>query len=176
AEAHGLGAAFVTKRAADGTALSSASAPGVVAMMLDQLDVRSGHRVLEIGAGTGYNAALLAHLAGPDGRVVTVDVDPECSARARAALDAQGLGRVMVLTGDGTDGAAGRGAFDRVVITAGAWDVPPAWTEQLAAGGRLVVPLRLRGQSRSVAFTHDPTGRFLRSDSIGLWVHPADRS
>lgn len=78
--------AFVTKRSPDGESLSSASAPTVVALMLDQLDVHPGQRVLEIGSGTGYNAALLAELTGPTGEVATLDIDPDIVARAQTAL------------------------------------------------------------------------------------------
>lgn len=74
--------AVVTHRDADGVAVSSSSAPGVVASMLEQLDVQPGHRVLEIGAGTGYNAALLAHLADPAGEVTTVDIGARWQASA----------------------------------------------------------------------------------------------
>ena len=70
--------------------LSCASVPSVVAMMLDRLDVQPGDRILEIGAGTGYDAALLAHLAGPSGRVTTIDIGPEVTAHARQALEATG--------------------------------------------------------------------------------------
>jgi protein-L-isoaspartate(D-aspartate) O-methyltransferase len=130
--------------------------------MLDQLDVRPGHRILEIGSGTGYNAALLAELSGPDGRVVTVDIDPECTARTRAALARTGHAEVEVRTGDGALGTSDGGVFDRIIVTAGAWDIPPAWFDQLVLGGRLVVPLRWRRQSHSVAFIRDPDR--LRSD------------
>jgi protein-L-isoaspartate(D-aspartate) O-methyltransferase len=86
----------ITKRAPDGTDLSCASLPSLVAAMLDTLDVQPGHRILEIGAGAGYNAALLAHLTGPIGHVVTIDIDPEVTAQARHALDATGHGSVDV--------------------------------------------------------------------------------
>lgn len=82
--------AVITKRASDGAALSCVSVPAIVAMMLDQLDANPGDRILEIGAGTGYNAALLAHLTGPSGQVTTVDIDPEVTAQARQALGATG--------------------------------------------------------------------------------------
>src|SRR5260221_1398136 len=74
----------------DGVPVSSASQPAIVALMLEQLRVEPGMRVLEVGAGTGYNAALLAELAGPHGRVVTLDIDAEIVAEARAHLDAAG--------------------------------------------------------------------------------------
>jgi protein-L-isoaspartate(D-aspartate) O-methyltransferase len=167
AQAYDPGRAAVTTQSAPGVPLSSASSPGIVGLILDQLDLRPGQRVLEIGAGTGWNAALLAHLVGSDGAVVTVDVDPDCTTRAHVALTEAGYGGVTVITGDGLRGAPGHGVFDRIVVTAGAWDVPPAWTAQLAPGGRLVVPLRWRGQTRSTAFVHGPDG-VLRSDDLAL--------
>lgn len=156
--------AVITKNAANGAALSCASVPTVVAMMLDQLDIQPGNRVLEIGAGTGYNAALMAHLAGPDGQITTVDIDGEVTAQARDALDATGYEAVTVITRDGALAAVENAPYDRVIFTVGPWDIPAAIWDQLAPGGRLVVPLRWRGEARSVAFTRD--GEVLRSVSI----------
>lgn len=138
-----------------GRPLSCASKPTVVAMMLEQLKIRPGDRILEIGAGTGYNAALLAELAGRTGEVSTVDIDPDVTAQARRTLEATGYGRVQVITGDGALGVAENAPYTRIIVTVGPSDLPPAWREQLASGGRLVVPLHWRGQARSVAFTHE---------------------
>ncbi|GAA0908538.1 methyltransferase, FxLD system [Virgisporangium aurantiacum] len=149
--------AVITKSAADGTHLSCASVPSLVAVMLDNLDVQPGHRILEIGAGTGYNAALLAHLAGPGGYVTTVDIDSDVTTGARHALDATGYSDVDVITRDGALGAAEHAPYDRIIVTVGAWDIPTAWFDQLKPGGRLVVPLRWRGQTRAVAFVRSET-------------------
>ena len=95
----------------DGVPVSSASQPAIVAIMLQQLGIEPGMRVLEIGAGTGYNAALLAELTGPTGHVTTVDIDEEIAAEARAHLDAAGYSQVRVIAADG----AGRLARRRAV-------------------------------------------------------------
>jgi protein-L-isoaspartate(D-aspartate) O-methyltransferase len=121
--------------------------------MLEQLDVRPGQRVLEIGAGTGYNAALLGFLAGSAGQVTSLELDPEVADEAAAHLRAAGAGNVTVVCGDGEHGWAAGAPYDRIIVTAGAWDLPPAWAAQLAPGGRLVVPLRMRGITRAIAFT-----------------------
>ena len=103
-----------TKRDDAGVAISAASQPRIVAMMLDMLGVEPGHRVLEAGAGTGYNAGLLAVLAGERGRVVSVDVDDNLVTGARTALDVAGIRNVRVVLGDGADGYPAEAPYDRV--------------------------------------------------------------
>jgi len=148
----------LTKRAEDSTPISSASQPSIVARMLEQLQVAPGNRVLEIGAGTGYNAALLSHLAGPGGQVTTIDVDEDIAAGARDSLREAGYSGVRVVLGDGGLGCTPYAPYDRIIATVGAWDLPLAWLSQLAPTGRLVVPLRLRGSvTRSIAFERDGT-------------------
>jgi protein-L-isoaspartate(D-aspartate) O-methyltransferase len=136
----------------DGKAVSSASQPSIVAVMLEQLELRAGLRVLEIGACTGYNAALLAHLVGPDGHVVSVDIDEDIVEAARGHLADAGVNNVEVLQGDGGFGDEPGAPYDRIVLTVGASDIAPAWWEQLVVGGRLVLPLSVRGVQRCVAF------------------------
>lgn len=143
----------ITHRFEDGTALSCASSPWVVGRMLDQLDVHPGHRILEIGAGTGYNAALLAELTGDPALVTTIDINPDVTTRATRALSGAGYQQVHVVTGDGALGDPDHGTYDRIIATVSPWDVPEAWWDQLAPGGRLVTPMRWRGQYRGLAFT-----------------------
>jgi protein-L-isoaspartate(D-aspartate) O-methyltransferase len=158
--------AVITHRFEDGRSLSCASAPWLVAAMLDQLDVQQGNRILEIGAGTGYNACLLAQLAGRADLVTTIDIDSDVTAKAARALAATGYGDVHVITGDGALGYPDHAPYDRIIVTVSPWDIPAAWWKQLAPGGRLVAPLRWRGQGRSVSFTY--TDGRLVSDSLHL--------
>lgn len=151
--------AVTTQAGPSGMTTSSSSQPSIMAMMLAQFDPQPGDRVLEIGAGTGYNAALLAHLVGPSGQVTTIDIDPAIAHAAHANLDRAGVGanQVEVRTGDGWLGAADRAPFDRIQATVGVWDLAPAWADQLAPTGTLVAPLWLRaGVHATAAFTARP--------------------
>ncbi len=143
--------AIPTKRRGD-ESISSSSQPTVMAGMLEQLGLAPGQRVLEIGAGTGYNAALIARIVGERGRVVAVDYDEDIVAGARAGLAAAGLGRVEVIRGDGAEGHAAGAPYDRIVLTVEAGEIAPAWIAQLAAGGRLLLPLVLKVGQKLVAF------------------------
>jgi protein-L-isoaspartate(D-aspartate) O-methyltransferase len=143
--------AFVIKCGADGLPVSSSSQPAMMAIMLGQLGLQPGHRVLEIGTGTGYNAAVMSAIVGSAGEVVSVDIDPELAARARSGLLAAGYDRVTVLCADGGYGYPDGAPFDRIMVTAGAWDIAPAWLEQLTETGRLVLPLSVRGIQLSVS-------------------------
>ncbi|MFH8789390.1 methyltransferase domain-containing protein [Streptomyces roseoverticillatus] len=117
---------------------SSSSMPSLVFSMLADLDVREGQRVLEIGTGTGWNAALLAHRVGA-GNVVTVDVDGVVAAGARAALQRAGL-PVRVLHRDGYLGFPERAPYDRIIATCGLRNIPFEWVDQTVPGGIILVP------------------------------------
>ncbi|PKB83314.1 MAG: hypothetical protein BZY88_02400 [SAR202 cluster bacterium Io17-Chloro-G9] len=116
--------AILTKRM-DGKVVSSSSQPAIMAIMLEQLGLQPGHRVLEIGAATGYNAGLMGHLVGDSGEVVTIDIDEDLAAGARAHLAAAGLNRVRVVCGDGGLGYPSGAPYDRIILTVGAWDIAP---------------------------------------------------
>ncbi|MGW6455718.1 hypothetical protein ACWF94_07270 [Streptomyces sp. NPDC055078] len=166
ARIYDAGFAAVTKTDADGVDISSVSAPRVQAMRIEQADIQPGMRVLEIGSG-GPNAAYLAEMVTSTGHVVTVDIDRDVPRRAEGFLKAAGYdSAVTAVTADGEFGVTGHGPFDRIVVTVQATDVPPAWMQQLTDGGRLVVPLRMRGMTRTVAFVRD--GEHLVSDGFEL--------
>nr|WP_246235695.1 methyltransferase, FxLD system [Streptomyces boluensis] len=142
-----------TKLDDSGASISCASQPDIVGMMLEQMEVAPGQNVLELGAGTGFNAGLLGHLVGEQGHVTTIDVDDDIVDGARSGLKAAGISNVEVILGDGAVGYAKNAPYDHIVATVGAHGVPHAWLDQLAPGGRLLTPLRLRGSvSRSIAF------------------------
>ena len=157
--------AVVIKCGPDGMPVSSSSQPAMMAIMLDQLGLRPGHRVLEIGTGSGYNAAVMAAVVGPRGKVISIDIDPELVARASASLAGAGYDGVTVICADGGFGDPDHAPFDRIIVTAGAWDISPAWLGQVAAGGLLVLPLSVRGIQLSVALRQDDDGDGWRSVS-----------
>jgi protein-L-isoaspartate(D-aspartate) O-methyltransferase len=140
----------------DSAVISSISAPFIQARMIEQAGLGPGMSVLEIGSG-GYNAALLSEVVGPNGRVISVDIDPEVTDRARALLDTTGYGsRVTVLQADAEKRLPGLDEpFDAILVTVGAWDLAPAWLEQVSADGRIVVPLRMNGITRSIGFRRE---------------------
>ncbi len=147
--------AIVTKRDVDGQPISSSSQPAIMAIMLDQLDLAPGQRVLEIGAGTGYNAALIRHIVGPSGTVVSIDIDRELAEAARHHLARAGYPDVTVVAADGAEGYPACAPYDRVIATVGVSDLAPAWLDQSRPddpGARIVVPLDVRGAQLAVAF------------------------
>jgi protein-L-isoaspartate(D-aspartate) O-methyltransferase len=138
--------------------LSSSSQPAIMAAMLEMLAMREGEHVLEIGTGSGYNAALLAELAGPNGSVTTIDIDAELVAAARLRLDETGYARVRTVVGDGAEGNPSGAPFDAIIATVGVDRIPPAWKTQLRVGGNLVAPLTIRKQQKVIAYERMPDG------------------
>ncbi|MET8160343.1 methyltransferase, FxLD system [Sphaerisporangium sp. NPDC005289] len=148
--------AVSVKHGHDGEMISCISAPSIVATQLEQLGAQPGDKVLEAGAATGYNAALLGRLVTPGGHVWTVDVDTDLVNTAAKHLDAAGASNVTVMLADGAAGLPEYAPFDRIQFTVGAGDIPLPVLDQLAPDGRLVIPMRIRGSiSRSFAFERD---------------------
>jgi protein-L-isoaspartate(D-aspartate) O-methyltransferase len=141
AEVYDRHRAIVT-RLEDGVPVSSSSAPDIMAIMLERLDVEPNDRLLEIGTGTGYNAALLSRLATRSGSVTSIDIDAEVLTAARPRLARLAPG-VEVIEADGWLGWPARAPFDRIEVTVGIYDLSPHWRDQLREGGTLAVPLWL---------------------------------
>lgn len=146
-----------------GEVLSSISQPGMIVLMLELLAPSPDDRVLEIGTGSGYNAALLAELVGAGGSVTTVDLDEDMAAGARDTLRGLGYSNVRVLAADGSLQTFAGLEYDDVVVTARSDDIAAAWWDALAEKARLVVPLRLEGAGEyAVGFVRGGDG-LLRS-------------
>ena len=166
--ASGLDEAYEDKALAikerDGSVISSISQPSMIVHMLELLEVRRGDRVLEIGTGTGYNAALLAELAGP-GSVVSVEIERDLIETARIALSSQGYERVKVMHAEELAGV--QQPFDRIVVTARSNDIDPNWWRLLTPGGRIVVPLDIGyGGERAIGFVREG----VRLHSVGSYA------
>lgn len=123
----------------EGTATSSSTQPSLMASMLEALDIHDGQRVLEVGTGTGYNAALLCHRLG-DERVASVEYDLAVAEHARHALDEAGY-RPALVTGDGAEGHPAGAPYDRLIATYSVSAIPPAWLNQVRPDGVLVASL-----------------------------------
>ncbi|MFI7503434.1 methyltransferase domain-containing protein [Streptomyces sp. NPDC049687] len=151
-------------RLRDGELLSSSSQPSLMALMLAELRVEDGDRVLEIGAGTGYNAALLAYRLGDD-HVTTVDLDPEITESARRHLTAAGY-RPTVVTGDGARGVPERAPFDRIIATCQLASVPRAWIAQCRPGALILTPLATGLAALTVRDPEHAEGHFLHTPAF----------
>ncbi len=118
------------------------SAPHMVAIMVESLDLKPGQKVLEVGAGSGYHAAVCAEVVAPEGHVYTIERIPSLASTAEDNLKKTGYAnRVTVALGDGSNGLPAQAPFDRMFVAAGAPDVPAPLVAQLAEGGKLLVPV-----------------------------------
>jgi len=162
---------FVVTKMLDGVPVSSCSQPGMTARMLDMLDLQPGQRVLEIGAGTGYAAALMAHIAGKTGQVFTVDLDEDIVQGAREHLAAAGISNVQVICADGGLGWPKDGPYDRIILTVGTAEIPPAFIQQLHPGGRIVIPLHLTSLRSDLAMPPDEI--LVALDHTGFYLESA---
>ncbi|GHJ37557.1 methyltransferase domain-containing protein [Streptomyces sp. TS71-3] len=160
-------------RVRDGELLSSSSQPSLMARMLADLRLDEGHTVLEIGAGTGYNAALLAHRLG-DEQVTTVDLDPEITDSARDHLAAAGY-RPAVVTGDGTRGCPERAPYDRIIATCTLDDLPRPWLAQCRPGARILTPFATGLVALEAQGPDRAEGRFLPSPAYFVPLRGSSR-
>ena len=135
---------------------SSTSQPPLVARMLQLLEVVPGMRILEIGTGTGYNAALLAELTGEHSNVFTIEYQQPVAEKAHRFLKEEGYGDVHVVHGDGFQGIEDGAPFDRIVATVGCSDISPRWLKQLSPEGAMLIPIQHGLADPLVRLTRDP--------------------
>ena len=143
------------------------SQPFIVAYMTDRLQLRPGEKVLEVGTGSGYQAAILAEL-GAD--VCSIEIVAPLAEHARQALAAEGYGKVRVLTGDGYRGWPEHAPFDAIIVTCAPEDVPPALVSQLREGGRMILPVGAGVQRLVVLRKKD--GQVRQEDDIAVRFVP----
>jgi protein-L-isoaspartate(D-aspartate) O-methyltransferase len=153
------------------------SQPYIVAFMTEMLDVTKAHRVLEIGAGSGYQAAILSSVAK---EVYTIEIVPQLAKSAAETLKRMGLRNVTVREGDGYKGWPDEAPFDRIILTAAPPELPAALTDQLKPGGKLVAPIGERGSAQSLLLVEKApdgriTSRHLAPVQFVPMVKPADR-
>ena len=132
--------------------LSSSTQPAAMATMLEQLELKANQIVLEIGAGTGFNAALMAHIVGKKGKVVSVDIDKDICKEAKANLESAGISNVKIICKDGFSGYKQGAPYDRIMLTVSSWDISSEWFNQLKPGGILVLPLITKFDQMTIAF------------------------
>jgi protein-L-isoaspartate(D-aspartate) O-methyltransferase len=145
------------------------SAPHMVGIMVQALDLRPGQKVLEVGGGSGYHAAVMAELVKPDGHVISMELIDVLAERARENIRRSGhSGLVKVVTGDGSLGYPPEAPFERISVAAAAPEVPPPLREQLSEGGILLVPAGSHYQQELIRVTRSK-GEF-REEDLGPCV------
>lgn len=145
------------------------SQPYVVAYMTEQLDVERNHKVLEIGTGSGYQAAILSRLAH---EVISIERYRTLAEAARVRIETLGYQNVEIRVGDGLAGAPDRAPFDRIIVTAAAETMPPALVEQLAEGGVMLLPLGPHGGVQRIVRVTKSGGEVRQEELIGVRFVP----
>jgi protein-L-isoaspartate(D-aspartate) O-methyltransferase len=150
----------------DLNSLSTISQPSFVLRMLDLLQLQPGHTVFELGAGSGWNAALLGHLVGAEGRVYSLEIIPEMAQAAAETIHTLGVANVSIITADGGDGHPAGAPYDRAIFTAGAYDLPRAFHDQLKDGALLLAVLKLEGGGDNLFLLRKTKNHFKSIDSL----------
>jgi protein-L-isoaspartate(D-aspartate) O-methyltransferase len=145
------------------------SAPHMVAIMCDLLDLQEGMKVLEVGGGSGYHAAVMAHLVGATGHVYSIERIPELAEQARKNLQRAGVKNVTMIVGDGSVGLALHAPYDRISVAATAPEVPEPLKQQLKPGGKMILPVG-RGYQELVLVTRK--NGFAMEEKMGVAFVP----
>lgn len=154
-------------KAADGTPVPQSTADSRIQRMVAMLDLRTGARVMEIGTGSGYSGAVLAHIVGDTGHVVSIDIDPQLVTRAAKLHAIAGHDHVEVHASDGFAGWAEGAQFDRVIGWTTPHVIPTAWVEQTASGGIIVTPVKIADIACATAVVRCEVGDEIRVSEVG---------
>lgn len=145
---------------------STISQPSFVLRMLDMLQLEPGQRVFELGAGSGWNAALMGNLVAPDGLVYSLELIPEVAQRAAETMEELGIKNVKVVQADGGEGYAPGAPYDRAIFTAGAFDLPRPFFEQIKEGGLFLVVIKSEGGGDTLVLLRKQHDHFESIDSL----------
>jgi len=149
------------------------SAPHMVGIMIEQLDLRVGHRVREVGGGSGYHAAVTAEVVGPKGHVYTVERIASLAERARQNLDRAGYaGCVTVVVGDGSMGLPEHAPYDRIFVACASPGIPPPLFEQLRERGKMLVPVGSGFLGQDLILVEKKDGKMVKKDLGGCVFVP----
>ena len=151
---------------------ASNSEPGLVLYLLELLDLKPGQRALEIGSGGGWLTAILAHVVGPEGRAVGIEINEMLAAQSRRSLASLGVTNATIVCGDGALGHAPGAPYDRVTVTAGCDSFPEALFEQVAEGGLVVLPISNKGGGEEVFLLRREGARFRSEAAVNAWYVP----
>ena len=145
------------------------SQPYTVAIMTEALAPKEGDKILEIGTGSGWQAAILGYVVGPSGKVITVEIDRDLAEFARTNIKKVGLKNVKVVVGDGSLGYPGEAPYDGIMVTAACPEIPMPLLQQLKIGGRLVAPVGSMYEQEMVVVEKIGEEKF-RKKTLGAFV------
>ena len=145
---------------------STISQPSFVLRILDMLQLKSGQKVFELGAGSGWNAALIGYLVGPEGHVYSLEIIPEVARAARATIEQLGIKNVSIIEADGGEGYVNEAPYDRAVFTAGTYDMPHHFFEQIKDGGLLMIIIKNEGGGDNLFLLRKKVDHFESVESI----------
>jgi protein-L-isoaspartate(D-aspartate) O-methyltransferase len=150
----------------DNNISSTISQPSFVLRMLDMLQLRAGQTVFELGAGSGWNAALMGHLVGTEGHVYSVEIIPEVADMAAEIIEKLGIKNVHIITADGGEGYAAGALYDRAIFTAGTYDLPRHFYDQMRDDGLLLVVIKSEGGGDNLFLLRKTESHFESVDSM----------
>lgn len=162
----------------DEQVISTISQPSFVLTILDFLKLKPGHKVFELGSGSGWNAALMGHIIGKDGLVVSIEIIPELVERANICLDKLHIKNVKIMQGDATKGYIEDAPYDRAIFTAGTYDLPAVFHKQLADEAILIFVLKgdLHADILYVLKKNDEEGCFISTKAVACSFVPVTTS